>query len=62
VKKPGEKDEFPGGKAERRFRLFEASRGLFRRRTLPLDEERSVQEPERPEPADARDEQEGERR
>jgi hypothetical protein len=62
MKKPGEKDEFPGGKAERRFRLFEASRGLFRRRTLPLDEERSVQEPERPKPADARDEQEGERR
>jgi hypothetical protein len=60
MKKPGEKDEFPGGKAERRFRLFEASRGLFRRRTLPLDEKRSVQEPERPEPDDAREEQEGE--
>jgi hypothetical protein len=62
MKKPGEKDEFPGGKAERRFRLFEASRGLFRRRTLPLDEERPAEEPERREQDDAWDEQEGERR
>jgi hypothetical protein len=61
MKKPGEKDEFPGGKAERRFRLFEASRGLFRRRTLPLDEERPVEEPDRLEDEEgARDEQEGE--
>jgi hypothetical protein len=52
VKRPGEKDEPPGGNAERRRRQFEESRGLSERRELPLDEEETGDEQRIPEPPD----------
>lgn len=45
MKRPGDEHRPPGGHAERRRRLFEASRGLFGRRALPPDEDGTVGEP-----------------
>jgi hypothetical protein len=61
MKRPGEKDDVPGGKAERRFRLFEASRGLFGRRSLPVEDETTSPEQDAPGCGESpRDEDEGE--
>jgi hypothetical protein len=61
VKRPGEKEDVPGGgKAERRFRLFEASRGLFGRRSLRVEDETPSPEPAPGCGESPRDEDEGE--
>ncbi len=49
MKRPGDK-RLPGGKAGRRRRLFEQSRGLFGRRALPVDEQGTVAKTDLPEP------------
>ena len=46
MKHPGDEGTPPGGHADRRRRLFEASRGLFGRRALPVDEDGTVVEPD----------------
>ena len=46
MKHPGDEQTPPGGHADRRRRLFEASRGLFGRRALPVDEEGTVVKPD----------------